>query len=210
MRHVTLTFVVLLSCLWALEAQAQVTLGLKGGLTLASLDVEDSDGSDVDLDRRTTFGGGAYLQAGLGDVLALQAEALYTPKGASTSVGDGTIALNYIDIPLLFLVRVPAGDSSIWPILYAGPVFSFETGCTLKDEGVSIDCAAGGFQTTSPDYGGAVGGGLEVFMGRYTLQLDIRYTHGFGDVSDTPDESAAGAKNRTWTFYLGLGRVLVP
>jgi hypothetical protein len=212
MRHVTLTFVVLLSCLWAVEAPAQVTLGLKGGLSLPTLNVTEPDGTTLDLQTRTTFGGGAYLQLGLGDVLTFQGEALYVLKGARSNSDRVTLALDYIDVPLLFMVRVPAGESAIWPILYAGPVFSFETGCAVKGENASVSCSAAddGLQTKNQDIGGALGGGLEVFMGRWTLQLDVRYTHGFRDVSEALDEAGGGVKNRVWSFYLGLGRVLVP
>jgi len=213
MRHTVLAFLAISVCLSAVEAEAQVTLGLKGGLNIASLDVSDSEGTDIDLDTRTTFGGGAYLQAGLGSVLALQAEALYAPGGARGSGGDA-IELTYIDVPLLFMVRVPAGDASIWPIVYAGPVFSFETGCRLKEEGgASLDCGSGPgdpFPTKSPDIGGAIGGGLEVFMGSYTLQLDIRYEHGFVNINDSDSQLAGSVYNRSWSFFLGLGRVLTP
>jgi hypothetical protein len=214
MRRAVLAIVGLCVCLSAVEAQAQVTLGLKGGLNLANLNVEDSDGTKIDLDKRTSFAGGAYLQAGLGSVLALQAEALYVPSGARGDNGAATIELSYIDIPLLALVRVPAGDAAIWPIVYAGPVLSFQTKCRLKaDGGGSVDCGSGTsglFQTKSPDISAAVGGGLEVFMGGYTLQLDIRYTHGFVNIDASEAGLAGTVNNRSWSFYLGLGKVLAP
>ena len=214
MRRAVFAFIALCVCLPAVEVQAQTTLGFKGGLTLANLDAKEPDGTSVGLDRLSSFGGGAYFQVGLGDVLTLQAEALYTQKGARTDDSISTLELSYVDVPLLFLVRVPVGDASIVPILYAGPVVSFETKCKLKDNGgTSVDCGSGSgnlFQTTSPDFGGAFGGGFEVFMGSYTLQIDIRYTHGFVNIDDSASEQAGSAMNRTWSFYLGLGRVLVP
>ena len=214
MRRAVFAFIALCVCLSAVEVQAQTTLGLKGGLTLANLNAEEPDGTGIDLDRRTTFGGGAYLQMGLGDVLTLQAEALYTQRGAQADDSNSTLALSYIDVPLLFLVRVPVGDAAIVPILYAGPMVSFETKCRLKDDdGTSVDCGSGSgdlFQTTSPDLSGAFGGGLEVFMGHYTLQMDIRYSHGFVNIDDSESGLAGSVKNRSWSFFLGLGRVLVP
>lgn len=213
MRRAVFAFIAFCVCLSAMEAQAQVTLGLKGGLTLSTLNAEEPDGTDAGLDRLSSFGGGAYFQVGLGDVLTLQAEALYTRKGARTDDSITTLELSYVDVPLLFLIRVPAGDAAIVPILYAGPVVSFETKCQLKDDaGAAVDCGSGSGnqpQTTSPDFGGAFGGGFEVFMGSYTLQLDIRYTHGFVNILDS-SEQAGSMENRAWSFYLGLGRVLVP
>ncbi len=212
MRRTTLSFLALLLGLTVAELPAQITLGLKGGLSLPTLGGSAPDGTNLDLQTRTTFGGGAYLQLGLGHVVTLQGEALYVQKGARSRADRVTLALDYIDVPVLFMVRVPAGDAAIWPILYAGPVFSFETDCTVKGEDTSVSCAAADdvLQTKNQDFGGAFGGGLEVFMGRWTLQLDIRYTHGFRDVSDALDEAGGKVENRVWSFYLGLGRVLVP
>lgn len=214
MRRVAVAFLTLCFLLSAAEASAQLTLGAKGSLTIANLDVSDSEGDDVDLETRTVFGGGAYLQVGIAGVLALQAEALFTPRGARDGETGETIALSYFDIPALLLFRVPAGDASIVPILYAGPVVSFETSCTLESgDGDSSDCGSGPgglFQTQSPDVSGTVGGGFEVFMDPWTLQLDVRYVHGFVDINDTEGGLAGSVQNRSWSFFLGLGRVLVP
>ena len=213
MRRVTIVLLALCFATTAVEARAQVTLGLKGGLNISNLSAKDADGSTVDLDSRTAFTGGAYVQAGLGSVLTLQAEALYSPKGANDADG-ANLDLTYFDLPLLVLIRVPAGDSAIWPILYAGPVLSFETKCRLKaDEGSSMDCGTGEdglFQTKSPDVGMTFGGGFEIFMGSYTLQLDGRYNLGLVDIDDTTGGAAGSLKNRTWSIYVGLGRVLSP
>ena len=213
MRRVTIVLLALCFATTAVEARAQVTLGLKGGLNVSNLSAKDADGSTVDLDSRTVFTGGAYLQAGLGSVLTLQVEALYSPKGANDDDG-ANLDLTYFDLPLLVLIRVPAGDSAIWPILYAGPVLSFETKCRLNsDEGSSVDCGSGDdalFRTKSTDVGVTFGGGFEVFMGSYTLQLDGRYNLGLVDINDTTGEATGSVKNRTWSFYIGLGRVLSP
>ncbi|MBT8461596.1 MAG: PorT family protein [Gemmatimonadetes bacterium] len=212
MRGLKPALIALCAVLSAGEAPAQVTLGLKAGVNVADLSVRSDDGSSVDVDPRTTFGGGAYLQAGLGAVFALQAEALYTQRGGRSSDDGLNLELGYVDVPMLFVARVPAGEAAIQPVLYAGPVVSFETACRLRsDEGATVDCDSGGdgLTTKSPDLGASVGGGLEVFMGGYTLQLDVRYTHGFVDIDDSAD-SDGRVRNRTWSFYLGLGRVLVP
>ena len=89
MRRAVFAFIALCVCLSAVEVQAQTTLGLKGGLTLANLNAEEPDGTGIDLDRRTTFGGGAYLQMGLGDVLTLgqvKLKVLYTPGHSVGSI----------------------------------------------------------------------------------------------------------------------------
>jgi len=76
-----------------------------------------------------------------------------------------------------------------------------------------VDCGSGDdalFRTKSTDVGVTFGGGFEVFMGSYTLQLDGRYNLGLVDINDTTGEATGSVKNRTWSFYIGLGRVLSP
>ena len=161
MRRVAVAFLTLCLCVFVADASAQLTLGAKGSLTIAGLNASDADGEDVDFETRTVFGGGAYLQVGIGDVLALQAEALFSPRGARAADTDATVALSYFDVPALLLFRVPVGDASITPVVYAGPVVSFETDCQLKDsDGDSVECGSGSegpFQTQSPDVSGAIG-----------------------------------------------------
>ena len=56
MRRITLSFLALLLCLSVAELPAQITLGLKGGLSLPVLGVTEPDGTTLDLQTRTTFG----------------------------------------------------------------------------------------------------------------------------------------------------------
>jgi hypothetical protein len=112
-------------------------------------------------------------------------------------------------VPLLFLVRIPVEGASIQPILYGGPVVSFETKCQLKSEGgASLDCGSETedlFRTRSPDFSGAFGGGFEVFMGQYTLQLDIRYTLGFVNIDHTTEGLAGSRRTERGRFTSDWG-----
>ena len=212
MRRAIITLTVMCFTLVA-EASGQVTLGLKAGFNLSDLDVNNAAGEDVDWKSKSAFTFGGYLQFGLGDVFAVQPEVFYSPKGARRNLDNGTVTLDltYVDVPLLLMARIPAGDSPIWPILYVGPVISFETGCTFKGGGVSIDCDAGDTPTSrtdATDLGGTAGLGLEFFFGSIRSQLDARYTVGFSDITDS--ETEATVRNRGWAFLLGLGYALSP
>lgn len=195
------------------EAPGQVTLGLKAGFNVSDLDVQNTAGEAVDWKSKAAFTGGAYLQLGLGDVFAVQPEILYSPKGAKQDLTDGALSLDltYLDVPLLIMARIPAGDSPIWPILFAGPVISFEMDCKLKSPSVSLDCDAGdtpASRTDATDYGVTFGLGFEFFFGSVRSQLDARYTLGLNDINATG--SGASVKNRGWTFLFGLGYALSP
>lgn len=195
------------------DAPAQVTLGLKAGFNLSDLKVTDTADESVELNSKSGFAGGAYFQLGLGDVFALQPEVLYSSKGARRNVSNGTRSLDlaYLDVPLLFLARIPAGDSPIWPILYVGPVVSFELDCKLKGDNASVDCDAGPeptSRTDATDLGMTFGGGFGFFFGSIRAQLDARYTLGFSDIDAT--DTGSSVKNRAWTFLFGLGYALSP
>ena len=199
--------------LTATAAPGQVTLGLKAGFNVSDLNVENAAGETVDWKSQSAFAGGTYLQFGLGSVFALQPEILYSPKGAKQDITDGTLSLDltYLDVPLLLMARIPAGDSPIWPILYVGPVISFELDCKLKSAAASVDCDAGGTpasRTDATDYGVVFGLGFEFFFGSIRSQLDARYTLGLNDINAT--DSGASVKNRGWTFLFGLGYALSP
>ena len=199
------------------DASAQVTLGLKAGINRSDLSIHDADGENVDVKSKTGFVGGAYLQFGLGDVFAVQPEVLYSAQGAKQPVGDATLSLDltYLSVPLLFMARIPAGDSPIWPILYVGPVVSFEMDCKLKGEvdgsTTSVDCDGGDEptnRTSGTDVGMTFGGGFDFFFGSIRTQLDARYTIGLNNIDDT--DSGSSVKNRGWSFTFGMGYALSP
>ena len=126
---------------------------------------------------------------------------------------NGNLSLNlaYLEVPLLVMARIPAGDSPIWPILYVGPVISFEVDCKLKSTNLSVDCDAGGnpaSRTDGTDFGATFGLGFEFFFGSVRSQLDARYTLGLNDINAT--DTGPTVKNRGWTFLFGLGYALSP
>jgi hypothetical protein len=203
----------------AIEAPAQVTLGLKGGLNVSNISIDDPTDPDFDLDSRTGFTWGGWLQVGLGDVFAVQPEVMFSPKGGSRTIDDIKVSfdLSYIDVPLLLMARIPAGDSPILPVLYVGPVVSFETKCRVKGQGegidVSADCASiddDPIETKSTDFGAAFGGGLEFYLGTLTMYLEARYNLGLVNIDDSGSPDEFSVKNRTWAFLFGLGYVLAP
>lgn len=210
-RVVSATFALLL--LSVAETSGQVTVGLKAGFNLSDLDVENAAGEPVDWTSASAFAGGAWLQIGLGDVLAIQPELLYSPRGASQDITQGTLSLEltYLEVPVLLAARVPAGDSPIWPIVYMGTVLAFEVDCELQSGNIRVDCDAGDSpagSTDGTDIGIAAGGGLEFFFGTIRAQLDARYTLGLNDINATG--SGASVKNRGWSFLFGLGYALSP
>ena len=96
------------------------------------------------------------------------------------------------------------------PAIYAGPVVSFETGCTVSVSEVSVDCNDGddGFvDRKTTDWGAAFGANLDFILGPVILILDARYQLGLTNLADVPD-SDEEVKNRVWQIMAGVGFTL--
>jgi hypothetical protein len=194
----------------ALDAQG-VVVGAKGGLTFANISTDDSDLSSSDT--RNGIVAGLFLQIGLGEILALQPEVLYAQKGFSDEEDgvDLTAEFDYIEIPLLLKARF-GGESSVRPALYAGPVISFESSCSISGEegGVSaeVDCDLADLEfedRKTTDFGVAFGGELQFDVSESVVALvDARYALGLSDLaSDIAD--AESVKTKVFSVMAGLG-----
>jgi hypothetical protein len=213
-----ITALVTMACFVALVptgARAQGTLGIKGGLNVSSLSVDDPGNPDIEFDSQTDFLVGAFLQCGSDGWFALQAEALYSQNGAKSQGGDPevTLNLNYLRVPVLLMARLSSGESRLHPILYAGPQVAFETRCqvTGEQDGVSMSFGCDDpelddpVETKSIEFGLVFGGGLEIPFSRLTAHVDVRYNLGLTNLNSGTDAGEVSVKNRGWSFMLGLG-----
>ena len=197
----------------ALRAQTAaprpLVFGVLAGLNSSTVDVEDEDDA---ADRRTGFGGGAYLTFGLTPLFGLRTELLYSMKGATAPGEDGdpevTVKLDYLEVPFLLQLE-PATSSGLRPRFYAGPAVAARVRCRLSAElaggEVSTECQEPDgdrenlFKTV--DFSGVVGGELAFGVGGRALAVGVRYTHGFADVSDVAGNTI---RNRVVGVYGAL------
>lgn len=190
--------------------------GVLAGVNFARLDF-DRDFADAGrLGTRTALVAGAFGTFRFSPHLGFQPEVLYSQKGAQGDVIDEelgntvvTLKIDYLEVPLLLRGEFPGG-SRIRPFLLAGPAFAFKMGCKVegKNSGasISIDCdqlseesnGEAGFK--SFDVGAMVGGGLDFALGRETLSLGARYTHGLVSIA-----KGSSTNNRVISIVLGLG-----
>ncbi|MGI9626593.1 MAG: porin family protein [Longimicrobiales bacterium] len=177
----------------------RLMLGVKGGVNMADLSIDDPTG-DGATESITGFVGGGFVELGLTGGLAVRAEGLVSKRGFADPTSLAEVNLDYVEIPVLLVARLGMGP--IRPVLFGGPVFSVETGCELTATGVSsIECE-GDVETETSEYGLAFGGGLEAGLGPLQLLLDGRYNMGLSNLDATGETDA---KNRTWAFMAGLG-----
>jgi hypothetical protein len=183
-----------LTLLAAAPAHAQTTLGVRGGISVASASF---DTDTFDASNRTGFVGGVFLDFGGSNLFGFQVGAQYSQKGAEFDAGATVeeLSLNYLEIPAVLKVGLPLG--ALKPSIFAGAALGFNTGC---EGGSGEDC---GDDVTSTDFSGVVGADLAIFLGGLSLWADARYNVG---LSDIPDGDAFGDfKNRAFNLTAGLG-----
>ncbi|MFO7587652.1 MAG: porin family protein [Gemmatimonadota bacterium] len=187
------------------SAQVAIDLGVKGGLAISDLDVEDDEG----IDSRTGLVGGGFATFGIGNNFFIQPELLYSMKGAKGDVEgvDATFKLDYFEIPVLFGARFPIANSPIEPRVFAGPAVAFEMSCKIDGEeggvSVSVDCEDLGLDTKSVDFGVAFGAGFGYALEKLSIIVDGRYDLGIANIDDSGFDTG-DVKNRAWQFMAGV------
>lgn len=195
-----LLLVVLLSGL----SQAQVGLGVKGGVNFSTVGGADVTTSPSTL---TGFVGGAYLDINIPFLLSIQPEVLYSMKGykeeaSLTFLGNTysmteTVTLSYLEIPVLFKYSLPV--PVLKPSLFVGPSVGILLSAKAKTEVTGqptqdIDIKS---STTSTDFGAVFGASAHVAV----VDLDVRYTLGLKTLDK---DSQSKVYNRGWSITVGI------
>lgn len=172
------------------NAQLPFTLGIKGGGSLSIL--TEVDNADV----RPGFAGGLFTQFKLPVTgLSVQPEVLYTQKGFEEEEGDGSVELDYIEVPVLIKFNLPIPAKLIKPNVYVGPYAAYNINAELDLGGAT----AGDDAISDYDYGIVAGGGLDINK----FSFEIRYTGGienvFEDSFATTDD-----KNEVLSVLIGF------
>lgn len=175
------------------SASAQVAFGIKGGLNLTTLNVEDPE---LSYESRTGYHAGIFLRGKFGNI-GLQPELLlFTQNGdlESSLFGTAQESFTYLSIPLM-LKFYPIGGLNI----QAGPQFGF-----LLDGERKYDTFFGSGSEDITDYykksdiSVSVGGGYDFNFG---LSLDVRYNIGVKDINNVSN----GEEARSRIFLLSVG-----
>lgn len=156
-----LTLLVLTTLFVAFTAEAQLSLGLKGGLNFNSADV-----SGGGIDSKTGYHFGAYAVVKAGPI-GIQPEAYFSVQNLSSNAGD--YDLSYIQVPILLRLGFAK-------VLYfnAGPQFGINTKAQ-DPSGADLS----NFKGT--DISAAVGAGLDLPMG---LGAQLRYVKALSNASE--------------------------
>ncbi len=165
---------------------------------------------DIDIESRTGFSFGGWLAVPLGDRVSIVPGATYVQKGTQfDEFADvtATFELAYLEIPVLFSVRLTPAESSTAINLFAGPSIAFEVSCSLSatdgDDSVSEDCDAEADERESMDFSGIIGGGVG-FPINEGLGLNISAGLDMGLTSLDASEDSEDIKNRTFFGSVAL------
>ena len=175
-------------------AQSPVTIGVKGGVNIATLKFdEDEDSEDI----KSLIGGvgGLFIGKQFNDNFGFRLEGLFSQKGAKNaeqSVEDFKYKLTYIDVPVL-LTLGPSSSGDTRFNVFTGPQFSFKTKAEFEENGVDFDADD---EVKSSDFGWVLGAGLE--KGRITA--DARYTLGLSNIA----EGGGDVKNGVFAVMIGI------
>jgi len=200
-RHIVVIVVAGLLCLpgWA-GAQE---IGIKGGVTFADIpnfgDVLDDEGFNG-VKGRTGIVIGGHVGIPLGSLFTLQPEVLYTQRGIEAEVPlvDETFKFNldYLDVPVLLRIGPSAGFQ-----LLVGPSFNFNTGATIKSEGIVNEEEDFKEEVEDVEVSLVLGAG---FYGRFLI-LEGRYQEGLTNIAKFEDfEGQEDYKNRSFTLLAGI------
>lgn len=191
------------------SAQAQVgfALGAKTGASISTF-----KGTTLDnIDSRTAWLGGAFLNMQLAPAFAIQPEFILTQRGADfTNNGvRRNLKVSYFEVPVLAKLRAPVGEV-FFPHILLGPNFSFRTNVdySATNTGGGTAISTNDADIRKSDLGGIVGAGFDIETPNSGLFLTIdgRYGFGFNDIDS--GDGTLEIRNAGWYFSAGIGFLL--
>lgn len=154
--------------------------GVKGGVNFANVTGDDAPD---DTSMRTGFLGGLFAGKDVSDEFGFRLELLWAQKGAEADSAGATtkLKMDYVDVPLLFVYHLPAGES-VRIDLFAGPSFNFNVSGKFEGaDGTEVDID----NMKSFEFGAVIGAGIaKQLAGGKAFGLDARYQLGATSVFD--------------------------
>ena len=206
MKEMGLFLFVLLTLCMVLPANAQVNLGVLGGLNLANINV-DPPMEGIELSNRIVFVVGGVLDYRLSKYFTLRLEPMYLQKGVKFETDEAPGGVDYefksayLEIPLMITYTFVI--QKIKPYLIAGPTIGFclsaKKDISWDSEHRDVDIKEG---TESIDFGLGLGAGLNVPIGSNSIFLEARYVFGLTNVNEEPSDPEV--KNKGIQIFAGL------
>jgi hypothetical protein len=185
----------------AAPSEAQLIMGAKGGMNLATMSV-----SGVSPGTRTAFHGAAVIGMGVAPGFTIEGQMRFAGKGFepgdSGSGVSGNLDMEYFEFPILATMTLPREPSLLAGRIFAGPSVGLRASCNLETPGDQTgftDCD--GDLSKTFDFGITGGVGLKIGRGKGGIILDVSYDLGLLDI--TSSGSQASARSRNLLFSVG-------
>ncbi|MCC9073254.1 PorT family protein [Flavobacterium sp. F-65] len=159
----------------------KIKFGVKGGLNFASISGDDTK----DVDAVTSFNFGVVSEIPISEKFSFQPELMYSGQGYSFN--DNTVALSYLNIPLMGKYYLTKGLS-----VEAGPQIGFLL--SAKDDNTNVKKSFNTF-----DFGVNFGLGYKLENG---LNFGARYNLGLTDINNIDNYSG---KNKNGVLQVSVG-----
>jgi hypothetical protein len=182
-------FVALMTTLtYALQAQLNADFGIKGGLNIANLKIENSSTPDAKL--APHFGVLCHLH--FANNWAIQPEVVYSAQGAKQTISgvEYKAKLHYINIPVLFQYMTGSGFR-----LQTGPQLGILA--SAKTKAGETETNANGVYNTF-DFAWAFGAS---YVGNGGFGVDARYNLGLANILDDAGPSTKNRVVQIGVFY---------
>ena len=203
-------FLIIIISMISFHSYAQ-SFGVKGGLNLANMIVEDEDGGPItgdELKMNPGFHIGAAFDYPFSDILSLETGLILNTKGFKIKEELSAITLKtnliYIDIPITLKASYDLGGVKLYGLAgpYVGMGLSGKNKVEMDDETDSEKIVWGNNVDTDNykrlDMGLSFGGGIEIS----TIQIGISYDLGLANIFPDNDYGYI-AKNRVLKFSVG-------
>lgn len=178
-------------------ANAQIDLGVKGGLNFSTLSGDSRKLYDDQTKFRTDFYVGGYANYKVTDQISFQPELLYSKQGAGLKTTDNSkakIVTHNINIPLMGRYEIMDGLN-----LEFGPQLGFLVSAKAKSEEGKTDTkvkVTDNFKTF--DFGLNFGAGYKVTD---ELEINARFTKGLSNINNVFPEGMNDNYKITNTYF---------
>jgi hypothetical protein len=202
----------------AASANAQTMFNVRVGPTFASRYSNEASQKSKGL---VAMGGGGGFRIQKG-AFSFDPAIMIVIKGTESADpvtnGKQRLKLQYIELPLVGTATLFT-SGRLKPFIEAGPVIDLEMRCRVqfissdKQQQDDVGCDLQSLSTPDRhkfDFSVAGGGGLDYNLeqNRHVL-LEVRYTHGLSNISDSDDRSLV-IRNRALSVYIGYSFPINP
>lgn len=215
-------------------AQAQLSLGVKGGVNFSNMVIKNNDVGNLSDRIAPTFA--VIFNYQVAPAFSIQAEpgfsargvtlrpaqgppVVVTPSWPRQQVEKGVVKLGYFELPVMAQYR-PRLTEKLEAIISAGPEIRFRTGAQKQETTIATyvngekqgtvkntESYTGDDAVSTFDFGVAAGAGVAYPIGRFKVHLEGRYHLGLYNLASNTndgDDDDVKAHNRGVSVVLGV------